>query len=303
MQTGDFSLFDESIQDILSLRDSGKLTGQQREFRSLAKGLTPEQIREAKNVELGITKRAGTEAAPQIFDIGGVPHIFDKVKQIAIPVEVEGQQVTTKTVSASESQIAGDKAAAQETAKLSAQLKLEPEVKAAVVAAVGQAKETLKQTERERSNDVAFNVYETAIANLTTALGGTITGPGAGFIPAITSSAQIANASVAMMAPVLKGIFRGAGEGTFTDQDQKLLLGLVPDRNTSPDAIVAQLTAIDALVRAKLERPAEQPQQEQIKQEAGQDAAVDDVSEGEFVINQTTGQRLQLVNGEFVEVK
>jgi len=84
-------------------------------------------------------------------------------------------------------------------------------------------------------------------------LGGTTTGPGAGFLPAITSDAQIANGAVAMMAPVLKQLFRGAGEGTFTDQDQKMLLALVPTRNTHPDARTAQLAAIDSLVRAKLQ--------------------------------------------------
>ena len=55
-----------------------------------------------------------------------------------------------------------------------------------------------------------------------------------------------------MMAPVLKQLFRGAGEGTFTDQDQKMLLALIPDRNTLPAARKSQLAAIDALVRAKL---------------------------------------------------
>jgi hypothetical protein len=52
-------------------------------------------------------------------------------------------------------------------------------------------------------------------------------------------------------------------------------------------------------IRSSLESALEEQPQAQIKQ----DAVVNDVSEGEFVINQTTGQRLQLVNGEFVEVK
>ena len=211
-------------------------TTAERDFASSTEGLTPEQVKQARLVDLGLVPRASSSAQERLGD--------DPEK--------------SARVAASQAKIE----AAKETAKLSSQLKLKPEVEAAVVSAVGDAKLQIKAAGEERSNKVAFNVYETAISNLVTSLGGTTTGPGAGFIPAITANAQIADGAVAMMAPVLKQLFRGAGEGTFTDQDQKMLLALIPDRNTLPAARKSQLAAIDALVRAKLritEAPATAP--------------------------------------------
>ena len=208
------------------LKDPAAKTTAQRDFEFGTKGLTPEQVKQARLVDLGLVARAGSSAQERL---GDDPEKSARVAESQAKIE-----------------------AAKETAKLSSQLKLKPEVEAAVVAAVGDAKLQIKAAGEERSNKVAFNVYETAISNLVTSLGGTTTGPGAGFIPAITANAQIADGAVAMMAPVLKQLFRGAGEGTFTDQDQKMLLALIPDRNTLPAARKSQLAAIDALVRAKL---------------------------------------------------
>lgn len=155
----------------------------------------------------------------------------------------------------------------KETAKLAAQLKLEPSVKAAVATAVGEAKAAADIKEEGRSNQKALGVYRAAKDNLITALGGTTTGPGAGFIPALTANAQIANGAIAMMAPVLKQLFRSAGEGTFTDQDQKMLIAMVPTRDTLPEARTAQMAAIDSIINAKLG----QSEQEQVTdQPAGQ---------------------------------
>jgi hypothetical protein len=54
------------------------------------------------------------------------------------------------------------------------------------------------------------------------------------------------------MAPVLKQIFRVAGEGTFTDKDQALLLEMVPTRKDSPEARAIKTQNIDNIIRAKL---------------------------------------------------
>jgi hypothetical protein len=54
------------------------------------------------------------------------------------------------------------------------------------------------------------------------------------------------------MAPVLKQLFRVAGEGVFTDRDQALLLQMIPTRTTRPEARAAQIENIDKIVKAKL---------------------------------------------------
>lgn len=128
--------------------------------------------------------------------------------------------------------------------------------KAAIRSAVKQAEatamQTVKQTGEQKSNESAWNVYNTAMSGLTSALGETDTGPFTGLMPAVTANQQIAEGAVAAMAPILKQMFRAAGEGTFTDSDQKLLMDMVPTRKDRPEAIEAKLQNIDTIVRAKL---------------------------------------------------
>lgn len=160
----------------------------------------------------------------------------------------------------------GREAGSKEYAKLTAQFDLKPKVAAAVTLAVENAKDAVVLQKEQRSNERALSVYDSAMANLTQSLGGTLTGPGAGWIPAMTANAQIAEGAMAAMAPVLKSIFRTAGEGTFTDKDQELLEKMIPNRNDLPEARAAKIAGIDAIVRAKLgtsqqATPAQQNQQ------------------------------------------
>lgn len=98
----------------------------------------------------------------------------------------------------------------------------------------------------------AMELYETAKEGLISGLGGSETGQFVGRLPAITAKQQIAKGSVAAMAPVLKQIFRTAGEGVFTDRDQQLLLDMIPTRTELPEARAAMIANIDAIVKAKI---------------------------------------------------
>jgi hypothetical protein len=118
----------------------------------------------------------------------------------------------------------------------------------------------VKQKVLEQQNKRAFEVYQTAITGLSSGLKGTNTGPIAGRMPAWTSGQQIADGTIAAMAPVLKQLFRGAGEGTFTDKDQELLMEMLPTRKDEPEARKAKLANIDAIVQAKLGMAAPQAQ-------------------------------------------
>ena len=218
----------------LKAPDSG-LTAEQREFKGLTEGLSEADELKARRVKLRIDPPASLSADERIA--------LDKELSLKI------------------ADAAKQEAAAKETGKLTAQLNLKPEVEAAVVSAVAEAKLGSEIKAEDRTNQKALDVYNAAKTNLMTALGGTITGPGAGWIPALTANAQIANGAVAMMAPVLKQLFRSAGEGTFTDQDQKMLIAMVPTRDTLPEARTAQLAAIDAVVSAKLGKPSEEAKQ------------------------------------------
>jgi hypothetical protein len=112
--------------------------------------------------------------------------------------------------------------------------------------------ERVKERVLAKQNQRAYDVYSTGVKGLLKGLSGANTGPIAGRMPAVTANQQVAEGSVAAMAPVLKQLFRGSGEGTFTDKDQELLMEMLPTRKDEPEARAAKLANIDAIVRAKL---------------------------------------------------
>ena len=141
---------------------------------------------------------------------------------------------------------------AKKTANLQAQLGLGPRVAAATVAAQNEAKVLGDEAQTEKSNTKAWSVYDSAMSNLAKSMGNTSTGAFVGFLPSITANQQIAEGAIAVMAPVLKDMFRSAGEGTFTDADQKMLIQMIPTRKDSPKARIEKIKMIDQVVRAKL---------------------------------------------------
>lgn len=198
-----------------------------REFEGMTKGLTPEDRERARRIELGLEPRAGTvtgkERAATDQKLGGL---------------IADQEAA--------------EAGAVETAKLEVQLDKLPEVKRQVRLAEEEAKLAASRGEEGRQKSITLNMYETAMQGLSDSLAGTKTGPFAGRLPAVTSKQQIAEGAIAVVAPILKSMFRAAGEGVFTDKDQELLMDMVPKRTDTPEAANAKLEMLDAVVRAKL---------------------------------------------------
>jgi hypothetical protein len=116
-----------------------------------------------------------------------------------------------------------------------------------------------EQVKAQTEKNIAYKVYETARQGLISGLEDTETGPLAGRLPAVTTAQQTAEGAVSAMAPVLKQLFRTAGEGTFTDRDQELLLRMVPTRTDTPEARANKIANIDSIVKAKLGIPDDQP--------------------------------------------
>ncbi|MCO1335199.1 hypothetical protein MO867_12735 [Microbulbifer sp. OS29] len=101
-------------------------------------------------------------------------------------------------------------------------------------------------------NAKTYKAYQAGMEGLSKGMEGTTTNPIAGSLPALTSEAQTADGAVSAMAPVLKSLFREAGEGVFTDKDQELLINMMPTRKDHPEARKAKLDMVDRIVRAKL---------------------------------------------------
>lgn len=122
------------------------------------------------------------------------------------------------------------------------------ETRAQQAARVAQEK---AQREAGARNGV-LDQWQAAREGLESGLGASETGPIVGRIPAFTTEQQVAEGAVAATAPILKQLFRTAGEGTFTDKDQELLLRMVPTRTDTPEARAAKIANIDRIIRAKV---------------------------------------------------
>lgn len=115
-----------------------------------------------------------------------------------------------------------------------------------------QSEATAEQQKELTANQRTLGVWNVAKGGLERALSGTRTGPEQAMLPAVTAGQQIADGAVAAVAPVLKQLFRSAGEGVFTDRDQQLLLDMVPTREDHAETRIAKIQMIDAIIQAKL---------------------------------------------------
>ncbi len=206
---------------------AGGISAEARSFNKMLEDLNPKERELAKRIKLGLAPRA----------VGSSAQTISQDEQLI------------EDVASSEASIT----AAKETAKLQSQFKLKPKISKAVALATAEAGLVGAQNKEAKSNSKALKVYDTAFTTLASALGEAHTGPIVGLMPALTSKAQMADGAVAMVLPTLKSVFREAGEGTFTDGDQKLLTDMAPTRRDNPETIKFKLNAIDAIVRAKLE--------------------------------------------------
>jgi len=98
--------------------------------------------------------------------------------------------------------------------------------------------------------------FEFGFSALEQALGGTgQTGKILGNIPGLTTGAQIADNAKALLLPIMKSVFRGAGEGVFTDKDQETLEAMLPTRSMTTEAASQALDSVKMLVSLKLQNP------------------------------------------------
>tara|TARA_R110000787_G_scaffold99632_9_gene204292 strand:+ start:750 stop:2264 length:1515 start_codon:yes stop_codon:yes gene_type:complete len=105
------------------------------------------------------------------------------------------------------------------------------------------------QEEKNKKSIAAYFVGTNAVID---ALKNTAGGPLLGNFPAFTANAQIAESTIAALAPILKDLFREAGEGVFTKDDQEILMAMIPGRYAQPGVAIKALENIDRMLAAKL---------------------------------------------------
>lgn len=233
--------------------------------------LTPEQAHAAaRAVQMKAESIIGPQQKVKWIDAGGQQIPVDEqtgqpirgaapIAKSASPDSMLSAQTSTANAQLSartsreNAQLAADTARANNAASIGATLRGQDIT--AETARRGQDLNQKNQPNSPQQLDKTWGTYQQAKAGLLKALGGSETGPVAGRIPAVTTAQQTAEGGVSAMAPVLKQIFRVAGEGTFTDKDQELLMQMVPTRTDRPEARQQKIDNIDNIIRAKLGKP------------------------------------------------
>lgn len=203
--------------------------------------------------------KGGTKGPEYILVTGadGKQYKMNKnANEEAQAVTFGGQQITSPVYS---QQAQAGLTTAKETAKADVERATKPGITEAVTTAKETAENTVKNSQSQKKNETALAMFNQAMSGLESGLSQTTTNAVSGRIPAVTTGAQTAEGAIAAMAPVLKGLFREAGEGTFTQNDQESLMAMLPTRKDNPDARKAKMENVRAMVKIKLSNPSSQP--------------------------------------------
>ena len=168
--------------------------------------------------------------------------------------------------------------------------------------AVGDVTDAREAKKQAKVNAGKYNVWRTGVTGYLGLLEDSGSGPFKGLSPALTASQQKVDGAKAIMAPVLKALFRESGEGTFTKDDQEILLNMLPDRGTHPEAAAAMIQAVDNMIRAKMAIGAGEPVPDYMGTGSGEAPPADDVAvpydEG-TIIQDASGKQLIMRGGEW----
>ena len=198
-------------------------------------------------------------AAPQVVDIGGVPHLVSRSgdgQLSATPMALG----TIDDEASGAAAIAGAESAASTEAQLKAEMgeggaPSKAEVEASVTTARAEATADAKEKETQKQNLKAFNTYKVARENLAKVLSETTTGFLSGRLPAVSASQQVADSAQNILFPAVKALVRESGEGVFTDRDAEDIRRMLPGRTTSPEALPMVMWLIDSFIATKLGQP------------------------------------------------
>lgn len=189
-----------------------------------------QRIKVLEAAELSLAERAKQKAAGTVIG--------------TVEAESDTADVAANTIAKKEE--------SKERAKLRAQFGLQPKIATAVATATANVRAMADAASENKSNSKALEIYELGIKGLADAMDRDSTGTVTGILTALTDDAKVSNGALAAMAPILKQLFRASGEGTFTKDDQQILMDMLPTRNDSPKVRVSKLANVDAIVRSKL---------------------------------------------------
>jgi hypothetical protein len=203
-----------------------------------------------------------TESPDALLSDGTTRRGQDMTRNTALSgqaVTMRGQDVAAGTTIRGQDMQADTTRRGQDLTVRTAATLASPELKGEQAAARKSAEIKVERSEAQRKMNSVYDTYQVAMKGLVEGLdaaSGAESGALLGRVPALGAGGQIADGAVAAVVPVLKELFRTAGEGVFTDKDQEALLAMAPKRSDYPEARKAKLANIDAIVRTKLKQGA-----------------------------------------------
>lgn len=246
-QISSVQLDDNSLDALIAQTSAAlpKATGEAASFNEMTSGLSADEREKARRVALGLDPRAQGSAAMTIADRGLTGTVG------ASQAEIERQKALA--TGGVELALSPEQKRREAQAEADVKLATQPAITSATDTAANKADAAAKEAAAQKKNARALAVYEQGIGSVRDALEGVNTGYIAGKLPAVTEKQQTAEGALAAMAPVLKDLFREAGEGTFTKEDQQILMNMLPTRSDGPGARAAKIKNVDALVKVKLQ--------------------------------------------------
>ena len=256
LDSGDIDGINQHIQaiDALAIDPSLKTAGM-REFEYMTKGMTPEQIEQARLVDAGLQARAGDSAIERIARTG-----------------------STGEVASSQAQIEGAKAGATESAKLNQKLEKEPELEAAKTKAVEAAKLEAKINDKistagrdaEGVNSI-LDIAEKMIPMSTQSGVGTVADAAAGIVGMSTKGAEVADSLKTLEGALIMKMPRMEGPQSNYDVElYRQMAARIGDSNIPAPRRIAALKTLRELT-AKYATKTEKPKSrlDELRQKAG----------------------------------
>lgn len=241
------------------LRDAGIIQNQNAAYQFGASSMGKDeagnlfQISQSRNPNTG---KVETVMSP-------VGHSSPQQGQISIvgtmgmtaPESIQYSGAETAAQQAARLGYAGPIAGAQAGAKAAVEQATAPATAAAVATATGAAERSNASAARTVKATQLYQPFATQLQGVRDAFAGTGTGPLVGQFKGLTASSQKAQAAAKILEPLLKGVVRDAGEGTFTEGDRAQIQDMMPKETDYPDVVVFKTEWLDKFVRGKLGVP------------------------------------------------
>jgi len=273
----------------LSTLTGGGLSADQRSFEGLISGFSPEDQETAKRIRVGLDPRATGSAAQTISGRGTLEEVAGVESRLAeskASGKAIGEAKQSNIVASAKAEIAKKVKLATKDAESRGETLTELNKANASLPGLNNVVSQLKELAPIATSTLGGNVFDTVVKE-----------SGFGSTKGATAKAKFVSIINNQILPLLKQTFGAA----FTKAEGDELKATMGNPDSSPDEKIAQL---DAFIAGKYREIQSKERELGVDVTPTSDLSGENqVQEGQIIVNPSTGERLRLVNGQYVEVK